>query len=173
VAETVFNQKVHLTEKIFKPIVMLQPFIVFAGPGSLKYLQSYGFQTFSAIWDESYDEEVDSSTRLEKIINGYKKSNDHIALSNIEHHYFSNGGFFGNDNYLLEKENLDKIKHIPTTIVQGRYDVLCPAISAYHLHEKLPKAKFYLTIAGHSGYDEGNADKLVEATNIYKKGYKH
>lgn len=110
---------------------------------------------------------------IDKIINGYKKSNDHIALSNIEHHYFSNGGFFGNDNYLLEKENLDKIKHIPTTIVQGRYDVLCPAISAYHLHEKLPKAKFYLTIAGHSGYDEGNADKLVEATNIYKKGYKH
>jgi len=68
VAETVFDQKVHLTEKIFKPIVMLQPFIVFAGPGALKYLQSYGFQTFSTIWDESYDEEVDGDKRLEKII---------------------------------------------------------------------------------------------------------
>jgi hypothetical protein len=68
VAETVFDQRVHLTEKIFKPIVMLQPFIVFAGPGSLKYLQRYGFQTFNSIWDESYDDEPDHNTRLEKII---------------------------------------------------------------------------------------------------------
>ena len=68
VAETVFDQRVHLTEKIFKPIVMLQPFIVFAGANSLKYLQRYGFQTFSSIWDESYDEEVDENKRLGKII---------------------------------------------------------------------------------------------------------
>ena len=47
---------------------MLQPFIVFAGPGALKYLQSYGFQTFSSIWDESYDEEINEDKRLEKII---------------------------------------------------------------------------------------------------------
>lgn len=39
------------------------------------------------------------------------------------------------DGYLLEKANLDKIRHIPTTIVQGRYDVVCPPISAYLLHK--------------------------------------
>jgi len=110
--------------------------------------------------------------KIEDIIKDYKKTKGHIAMSRIEHHYFLNRGFLNNDNYFLEKENIDRIKHIPTTIVQGRYDVLCPAISAFALHEKLPKARFFLNIAGHSAFDEANVDKLVEATNIYKKGYK-
>ena len=64
VAETVFeDNKIHLTEKIFKPIVMCQPFIVYAGPGALSYLRSYGFRTFSDIWDESYDLETDHDKR--------------------------------------------------------------------------------------------------------------
>jgi len=70
VCETLFNtNKTHLTEKIFKPIVMHQPFILFAGPHSLQYLRDYGFKTFGHIWDESYDLETDASTRYEKIIN--------------------------------------------------------------------------------------------------------
>lgn len=124
-----------------------------------------------SVWETSVSHLHPES--IEDIIKDYKKTKGHIAMSSIEHHYFSNGGFFNNENYFLEKENLDRIKHIPTTIVQGRYDVLCPAISAHALHEKLPKARFFLTIAGHSAYDEANVDKLVEATNIYKKGYKH
>jgi len=69
VAETVFDQnKVHLTEKIFKPIVMRQPFVVFAGAGALEYLRRYGFQTFGSIWDESYDDESDHQTRSNKIL---------------------------------------------------------------------------------------------------------
>lgn len=69
VAETVFDQrKIHLTEKIFKPMVMRQPFIVFAPPGSLEYLRSYGFRTFSEVWDESYDTESDHRLRMKKII---------------------------------------------------------------------------------------------------------
>ena len=64
VAETVFDDgKIHLTEKIFKPIVMCQPFIIYAGPGALDYLKSYGFKTFSDIWDESYDLEPDHDRR--------------------------------------------------------------------------------------------------------------
>jgi hypothetical protein len=69
VAETQFDtNKVHLTEKIFKPMVMRQPFILFAGPGSLKTLKKYGFKTFDSLWDESYDNIIDNSTRLESII---------------------------------------------------------------------------------------------------------
>ena len=69
VPETIFNtEKVHLTEKIFKPIVMYQPFILFAGPKSLKYLRNYGFKTFSDVWDESYDLEYDSEIRYNKVI---------------------------------------------------------------------------------------------------------
>jgi hypothetical protein len=68
VSETVFDdRKIHLTEKIFKPIVMCQPFIVYAGPGSLEYLRSYGFETFSEIWDESYDLEGNHDRRRRMI----------------------------------------------------------------------------------------------------------
>lgn len=68
VPETTFDlDKVHLTEKIFKPIVMRQPFILFGGIGSLAYLRRYGFETFDSIWDESYDLEVDHTLRLGKV----------------------------------------------------------------------------------------------------------
>ena len=69
VAETVFDRnKIHLTEKIFKPMVMMQPFIVFAGAGSLEYLKNYGFRTFGDVWDESYDLEIDHAARYAKIL---------------------------------------------------------------------------------------------------------
>ena len=68
VTETVFYpRKQHLTEKIFRPIVMCRPFILAGAVGNLAYLRSYGFQTFSKWWDESYDEETDAEQRLTKI----------------------------------------------------------------------------------------------------------
>ena len=68
VLETVFDDKKwHLTEKILRPIACGKPFILAATPGSLEYLQSYGFQTFSDCWDESYDTEPDPLVRLQKI----------------------------------------------------------------------------------------------------------
>jgi hypothetical protein len=64
VTETVYNgRKCHLTEKSFKPIVAQQPFIIVSCQGSLDYLKSYGFKTFSDFWDESYDE-CDDETRI-------------------------------------------------------------------------------------------------------------
>lgn len=56
VSETVFyGRKNHLTEKSFRPIAMQQPFVLASCKGSLEYLKSYGFETFSTVWDESYD----------------------------------------------------------------------------------------------------------------------
>lgn len=57
VTETVYSgDRNHLTEKIFKPIVMQQPFLLIAPRHSLRYLRSYGFETFDSVWDESYDD---------------------------------------------------------------------------------------------------------------------
>jgi hypothetical protein len=68
VTETIyFDSKLHLTEKIFKPIVSRRPFILAAAPGNLAYLKSYGFRTFDQWIDESYDEETDHYVRIEKI----------------------------------------------------------------------------------------------------------
>jgi hypothetical protein len=69
VAETLFDtEKVHLTEKVFKPMVMSQAFILFAPPGSLQYLKNYGFKTFDSCWDESYDLEIDSNKRMAQLL---------------------------------------------------------------------------------------------------------
>lgn len=68
VTETVFYyDKLHLTEKIFKPIVNKQPFMLLAAPGNLAYLRSYGFETFGSIIDESYDDIQDPDQRIEAV----------------------------------------------------------------------------------------------------------
>jgi len=67
VNETVWQEKIHFTEKVFKPIVLHQPFVVLQAPGSLAYLRSYGFKTFGAWWDESYDTIEDPTERMQAI----------------------------------------------------------------------------------------------------------
>ena len=69
VPETIYGTNVHLTEKIFKPIVLQQPFVLLQAPGALKYLQRYGFKTFNDFWSEDYDDIVDHSERLKAIAN--------------------------------------------------------------------------------------------------------
>jgi hypothetical protein len=68
VTETVASgRRQHLTEKTFKPICLGMPFILVGCAGSLEYLRSYGFKTFSGMWDESYDDESNDIQRYEKI----------------------------------------------------------------------------------------------------------
>ena len=67
VNETVWQDKIHFTEKVFKPIVLHQPFVVLQAPGSLEYLRGYGFKTFSDWWDESYDAIEDPNERMNAI----------------------------------------------------------------------------------------------------------
>ena len=63
-----FQNKTHLTEKIFKPIVLRMPFILVGCANNLEYLRSYGFKTFGDFWDESYDSEFDPIKRLDAIV---------------------------------------------------------------------------------------------------------
>jgi hypothetical protein len=63
-----FKDKLHLTEKVFKPIVAGQPFLLLAGVGNLEYLRSYGFKTFGDYWDESYDQITDPGKRVEAVV---------------------------------------------------------------------------------------------------------
>jgi hypothetical protein len=69
VLETLFDdQRNHLTEKTLRPIACGRPFIMVATPGSLKYLQSYGFETFNGLIDETYDQIADPVQRLNAVI---------------------------------------------------------------------------------------------------------
>jgi len=90
-----------------------------------------------------------------------------LALARIECHYFMNNSFFPSENYLLE--NIDKIRHIPTVIVQGRYDVVCPAVSAWELHEAFPESELHIIPdAGHSISEEGITSALVDAMDRFR-----
>lgn len=89
------------------------------------------------------------------------------AFARIENHYFVNSGFM-RDGQLLEPENIDKIRHIPTVVVQGRYDVVCPATTAYSLKKVFPELTLHIVAdAGHSSRESGIAKLLVEATDKF------
>ncbi len=89
-----------------------------------------------------------------------------LAFARIECHYFVHGGFFEHDDQLLR--NVDRIRHIPATIVQGRYDVVCPIRSAWDLHRAWPEADLRIVAdAGHSAFEPGIAEALVAATRRY------
>lgn len=105
VTETVATgQRLHLTEKTFKPIAMGMPFIIVGTRGSLKYLREYGFRTFEGIWDESYDDAEDN-VRIERIASLLRSLDELSAdakqelfeqcIPVIEHNWnhFYNGGF--------------------------------------------------------------------------------
>ncbi|EJU04971.1 prolyl aminopeptidase serine peptidase [Dacryopinax primogenitus] len=90
------------------------------------------------------------------------------AFARIENHFFFNEGWM-RDGQLLEKQAIDKIRHIPTVIVQGRYDVICPATTAWALKKAFPEAEFHIVPnAGHSSKEDGIAKLLVEATNKFR-----
>lgn len=93
------------------------------------------------------------------------------AFARIESHFFVNNGFI-EDGELLRQENIDKIRHIPCVIVQGRYDLVCPMTSAYELSQKWPEAEFIvIPDAGHSAIEVGTEKALVEATDKFAKGH--
>ncbi|WP_426702421.1 prolyl aminopeptidase [Rhodanobacter sp. Col0626] len=90
-----------------------------------------------------------------------------LAFARIECHYFVNGGFFEHDDQLLR--NVDRIRHIPAVIVQGRYDVVCPLRSAWDLHRAWPEADLRIVQdAGHSAFEPGNMHELIEATDRFR-----
>jgi proline iminopeptidase len=89
-----------------------------------------------------------------------------LAFARIECHYFVNGGFFERDDQLLA--NVDRVRDIPATIVQGRYDVVCPMRSAWDLHRAWPEANLVvIPDAGHSAFEPGIAAALLAATDRY------
>ncbi|ESP03177.1 hypothetical protein LOTGIDRAFT_224583 [Lottia gigantea] len=110
-----------------------------------------------------------STSRLysdEELLERTKLGDWCLQFARIECHYFVHGGFM-EDGYLLK--NVDKIRHIPATIVQGRYDIVCPTETAWKLHKAWPEAELHIIQdAGHSAKESGTQTKLLDATDKYK-----
>ena len=113
-----------------------------------------------SVWEASTSKLVSDAGLIERFGAGSFAD----AFARIECHYFINGGFLKSENQLLE--NIDRIRHIPAVIVQGRYDVVCPMTSAWELHRAWPEAEFIVVAeAGHSATEPGITSALVAATD--------
>jgi proline iminopeptidase len=98
----------------------------------------------------------------------FREADYAAAFARIECHYFVNGGFLDTDDQLLR--DVPKIRHIPAVIVQGRYDVVCPMRSAWHLHRAWPESELVIVPdAGHSAFEPGIARALRRATDKFAR----
>ncbi len=98
-----------------------------------------------------------------KVLDYFSDPHTALSIARIECHYFINKGFI-KENQLLE--NMDKIKHIPGFIVQGRYDAICPIDQAFALNKRWPKSQLkIIPDAGHSASEKGIAQALIQSTN--------
>jgi proline iminopeptidase len=89
------------------------------------------------------------------------------AFARLENHYFTHRGFLEKDGQIFE--NRDLIEHIPTVIVQGRYDMVCPPTSAFQLAEGWERAELRLVAAaGHALSEPGITAELIDATNKFR-----
>ncbi len=88
------------------------------------------------------------------------------ALASIEAHYFVNDLFL-EEGALLR--NIDRIRDIPGIIIQGRFDMVCPIVTADALHRAWPEAEYFIVPdAGHSAMEPGIRAALVRATEQFK-----
>lgn len=89
-----------------------------------------------------------------------------LAFARIENHYFVNGGFFDADGQLIARANI--LKDIPTTIVQGRYDIVTPMQTAWALARAMPHARLrVIGDAGHAVSEPGIITAITQATDSY------
>jgi proline iminopeptidase len=102
----------------------------------------------------------------EKLVEHFSDPQFALALARIETHYFVNGGFLEREDQLLA--GAARIRHIPGVIVQGRYDVVCPIMTAWELAQHWPEASFRIVAdAGHSAYEPGITHELIRATDEF------
>jgi len=88
-----------------------------------------------------------------------------VAFARIENHFFMNDGWFTDGQLIAEA---GRLKDIPGVIVQGRYDMCTPAVTAWDLHRAWPEAEFrMISDAGHSFTEPGILDAIIEATDRF------
>jgi proline iminopeptidase len=90
------------------------------------------------------------------------------AFARLENHYFINAGFLEEDGQILR--NMALLLEVPGTIVQGRYDMICPPVSAQRLHEAWPRSRLVIVPrAGHALSEPGISAELVRTTDQLRR----
>jgi hypothetical protein len=107
-----FNNIRHITEKTYKPIAFMQPFIIFAAPGTLQHLRDLGFKTFDKFWDESYDNELDHEKRFLKIMSVIESISKWPETRLIELTYAVKDIVEYNKNHLITMEDVEVLNFL-------------------------------------------------------------
>jgi len=104
--------------------------------------------------------------RLQYILTSQDLADVVVSLALIENHYMANGCFFEQGQLL---QNAFKIKDIPTILINGRYDMICPPFNAHRLHKKLNNSKLVIVErAGHSMDEPYIEQALVQAMREFE-----
>ena len=115
-----------------------------------------------SVWEASTSKLIPSQTSKDR----FGMAEFAEAFARIECHYFVNRGFFERENQIIE--NIDRLRHLPGVIVQGRYDVVCPMKTAWELHRAWSEAELIIIPdAGHSVSEPGIKDALIQATDRF------
>ncbi|KAG5184419.1 prolyl aminopeptidase [Tribonema minus] len=169
-------------ELVLRGVFMLRP-------QELKWFYQEGANfIFPDAW-EAYKEAIPPEERSDYLL-AYRKRltspNDAVRLAaakawskwemsfaRIENHFFIHQGWFPHPDYLLS--NVDRVRHIPAVIVQGRYDVVCPMITSWELHRAWPEAEYIVSmkarsLTGHSAVPPPIISELVTATDRFADG---
>ena len=111
--------------------------------------------------------ESSCSTLMGKIGGSSGNASGALSLARIEAHYFVNNMFVSDDYFLGQ---IDRVRHLPGIVVQGRYDMVCPPVAAFQLCSEWPKLDLKLVPdAGHSAMEPPIRSELIKATNAFKK----
>ena len=104
------------------------------------------------------------------MISSFSEPKFALAFALIENHYFVNNGFLENENQLISKEAINKIRQIPAKIIQGRYDLVCPMETAWELSKNWPEAELIVApSSGHSAFEKEITHELIKATEEFAK----
>ena len=133
--------------------------VIFTGPDKKKSLDA-------AIAWSRWEAACSSLDYSEKRMEEFSDPEFALAFALIENHYFSNAGFFKSETQLLE--GIEKIRSIPAVIIQGRFDIVCPAETALELASRWPEASLKICpFSGHSAFEREITHELIEATNNF------
>lgn len=112
-------------------------------------------------------EAVNSGLRPDLGLLAHFTADEHaLPVARILSHYAWHGGFLTGDDHLLD--GVDRIRHLPAVLIQGRYDLCCPPVSAYDLARRWPEAELRMVPdAGHSAAEPGIARELLRATDEF------
>jgi len=101
-----------------------------------------------------------------EMVDSFSEPEFALAFALIENHYFINKGFLSHEQQLID--NINIIRNIPATIIQGRYDVCTPISTAWELHKNWPEAELIITpFSGHSAFEKEITHELILATNKF------